>query len=72
VGQTLAEIVACQKIYPNMIIYGFASNGESWQFSTLNNNLFTQNINSYNIVNQTEKIAGLLNYIFTRQLQKNI
>jgi hypothetical protein len=47
-----------------MLIYGFASNGEPWQFGKLDNNIFTQDINSYNIANQTEKIAGLLNYIF--------
>ncbi len=63
-GQTLAEMVACQKKYPNMIIYGFASNGEMWQFAKLDNNVFIQDTNSYNITTQTEKIAGLLNYIF--------
>ncbi len=64
-GQTLAEMVACQKIYPTMVIYGFASNGEFWQFGKLENNVFTQDTNSYSIASQTEKIAGLLNYIFT-------
>ncbi len=64
-GQTLAEMVACQKLYPDMVIYGFASNGDSWQFAKLDNNIFTQDTNTYNIANQTEKIAGLLNHIFT-------
>jgi hypothetical protein len=64
-GQTLAEMVACQKLYPDMVIYGFASNGEMWQFAKLDNNIFTQDTNSYNITTQTEKIAGLLNHIFT-------
>jgi hypothetical protein len=64
-GQTLAEMVACQKIYPSMVIYGFASNGTFWEFGKLENNIFTQDTNSYNIASQTEKIAGLLNYIFT-------
>lgn len=64
-GQTLAEMVACQKLYPTMVIYGFASNGDSWQFAKLDNNIFIQDTNTYNIANQTEKIAGLLNYIFT-------
>jgi hypothetical protein len=63
-GQTLAEMVACQKLYPTMVIYGFASNGESWQFGKLENNVFVQDINTYNIANQAEKIAGLLNHIF--------
>ena len=48
-----------------MVLYGFASNGESWQFGKLDNNVFTQDTNTYNIANQAEKIAGLLNYIFT-------
>ncbi len=64
-GQTLAEMVACQKLYPDMVIYGFASNGSSWEFGKLDNNVFTQDTNSYNITTQTEKIAGLLNHIFT-------
>ena len=64
-GQTLAEMVACQKLFPTMVIYGFASNGSSWEFAKLDNNVFTQDTNTYNIANQTEKIAGLLNHIFT-------
>ncbi len=64
-GQTLAEMVACQKLYPDMVIYGFASNGTSWEFAKLENNIFIQDTNTYSIANQTEKIAGLLNYIFT-------
>jgi hypothetical protein len=64
-GQTLAEMVACQKLYPNMVIYGFASNGEMWQFAKLENNVFKQDTNSYNITTQTEQIAGLLHHIFT-------
>ncbi len=64
-GQTLAEMVACQKLFPTMVIYGFTSNGEMWQFAKLDNNIFTQDINSYNITTQADKIAGLLNYIFT-------
>ena len=64
-GQTLAEMVACQKLYPDMVIYGFASNGTSWEFAKLDNNIFTQDTNTYSIANQAEKIAGLLNYIFT-------
>ena len=64
-GQTLAEMVACQKLFPNMVLYGFASNGEMWQFGKLDNNIFTQDTNTYNIANQTDKIAGLLNHIFT-------
>jgi hypothetical protein len=64
-GQTLAEMVACQILYPTMIIYGFASNGTSWEFAKLENNVFVQDTNTYNIANQAEKIAGLLNHIFT-------
>lgn len=63
-GQTLAEMVACAMQYPSMTIYGFASNGEMWQFAKLQNNIFMQDISSYNITTQAETIAGLLDYIF--------
>ncbi len=69
-GQTLAEMLACQKLYTNMILYGFASNGESWQFGKLENDVFTQDTNTYNIANQADKIAGLLNYIFTEAVRE--
>ncbi len=65
-GQTLAEMVACQKLYPTMVIYGFASNGEMWQFAKLEDNVFHQDKNSYNIATQPNQIAGLLNYIFAQ------
>ncbi len=64
-GQTLAEMVACQILHPTMVIYGFASNGEMWQFAKLVDNVFLQDANSYNITTQTEQIAGLLNYVLT-------
>ena len=69
-GQTLAEMVACQKLYANIIIYGFASNGETWQFGYLENNVFIQDKNSYNIATQADKIAGFLDYIFTKAVQE--
>ncbi len=69
-GQTLAEMVACQQLYPSMIIYGFASNGEVWQFGMLDKNVFIQDKNSYSIATQAEQIAGLLNHIFTQAVQE--
>jgi hypothetical protein len=69
-GQTLAEMVACQKLYPTMVIYGFASNGDTWQFGKLENNVFIQDKNSYNLATQADKIAGFLNYIFEKAVQE--
>ncbi|MFY7789119.1 MAG: hypothetical protein ACOVQA_14730 [Thermoflexibacteraceae bacterium] len=69
-GQTLAEMVACQQLYPSMTIYGFASNGEVWQFGMLDKNVFIQDKNSYSIATQAEQIAGLLNHIFTQAVQE--
>ncbi len=64
-AQTLAELVACQKLYPAITLYGFATNGLFWQFGKLEGDVFTQDINSYGIAVNTSQIAGILNYIFT-------
>lgn len=64
-GQALAEMVACQKLYPELKVYGFTSNGETWQFGKLVDNTFIQNLVAYTISNDAPKIAGILDYIFT-------
>jgi hypothetical protein len=74
-GQTLAEMVACQKLFPDMIIYGFATNGETWQFGKLENNIFTQDEGTYSITENPTKIAGILDWIFTdavKQAKKHL
>ncbi len=41
-GQALAEMVACEKLFPKLVVYGWATNGDSWQFAKLENNVFIQ------------------------------
>jgi hypothetical protein len=68
-GQTLAEMVACQKKFPEMLIYAWASNGELWQFGKLEGNVLTQHSESYSVARNTEEIAGILNWIFTEAVR---
>jgi hypothetical protein len=69
-GQTLAEMVACEKLYPQMTIYGFVSNGISWEFAELHQNLFIQDKKSYNITTHTDKLAGILHQILSKATQE--
>jgi hypothetical protein len=64
-GQTLAEMVACQKLFPDITIYGFATNGDTWQFGQLEKNNFTQDEGTYSITENPTKIAGILDWMFT-------
>jgi hypothetical protein len=64
-GQALAEMVACEKLFPKLIIYGWATNGTSWEFAKLENNVFVQDEISYSLSSEPHKIAGILNHIFT-------
>jgi hypothetical protein len=64
-GQALAEMVACQILFPNLTIYAWTTNGDSWQFAKLENNVFTQHELSYSISRDTAEIAGILDHIFT-------
>ncbi len=63
-GQALAEMLACQKLFPDMIIYGFTTNGLSWEFGKLENNLFIQDTGTYSISENPTQIAGILDWIF--------
>lgn len=64
-GQALAEMVACQILFPKLVVYGWATNGDSWQFAKLDDNVFIQHELSYSISRDTAGIAGILDYIFT-------
>ncbi len=69
-AQTLAEMVAIQKKYPELVVYGWASNGELWQFGRLDaNNSLIQHSESYSLAGNTEQIAGILDWIFTESVQ---
>ena len=64
-GQALAGMVACQKLFPHLTIYAWATNGTSWEFAKLENNVFIQHELSYSISTDAPKIAGILDHIFT-------
>jgi hypothetical protein len=68
-GQTLAEMLACQKKFPEMVQYGWASNGNTWEFGKLENNVLTQHSESYSIARNSAEIAGILNWIFTEAVR---
>ena len=68
-GQTLAEMVAIQKLGYDFTVYGWATNGDIWQFGKLENNVFTQHSESFSIANNTKKIAGILDWIFTESVR---
>ena len=44
-------MVAAQRVNENnnLTIYGVVSNGEQWEFATLHQSFFTQNITAYSI-----------------------
>jgi len=63
-GQNLAEMVACQKLNPEITIYGWTTNGDIWQFGKLEGNIFIQDSRSYSLTTQAEQIAGILDWIF--------
>jgi hypothetical protein len=68
-AQTLAEMVAIQKLFPELTIYGWATNGSTWEFGKLENNIFTQHTESYSIARNSAEIAGILDWIFTEAVQ---
>lgn len=57
--------VACQKLYPSIVIYAWTTNGEIWQFGKLGNNVFVQDTVSYSLSTEPKKIVGILDWIFT-------
>jgi len=68
-GQTLAEMVAIQKLGYDFPIYGWATNGEVWQFGKLENHTFIQHSTSYTISSNPNQIAGILDWIFTESVR---
>jgi hypothetical protein len=69
-GQALAEMIACQQLFPDLEIYGFTTNGTTWEFGKLEKNRFLQELNSYSISTQAPQIAGILDWIFTEVVSK--
>ncbi len=68
-GQTLAEMLAIQKLGFDFPIYGWTTNGDIWQFGKLEGNIFMQHIESFSIATSPEKIAGILDWIFTEAVR---
>ena len=63
-GQCAAEMVAAQLANKNsaLTVYGIVSNGEQWEFATLQNALFTQNIAAYSIFD-LDKLYSALHFV---------
>ena len=64
-AQCLAEMVAAQRLNgkPEIIILGIVSNGKTWQFGKLEQQIFTQNITPYTIY-ELDKLFKAVNYVF--------
>jgi hypothetical protein len=72
-AQTLAEMIACQKLNKSeeLPIYGIVTNGTLWEFGIFKKDTFVLNTISYSIGVSLNKIAGILNYIYS-ETTKNV
>jgi hypothetical protein len=63
-GQCAAEMVAAQldNVNKDLTIFGVVSNGEQWEFATLQKSLFTQNITAYSIF-ELDKLYSALHFV---------
>lgn len=64
-GQCLAELVAAQKINGDetFAVYGIVTDGLTWQFGKLENNLFTQDT-SIQAIDDLPPLFGALHFVF--------
>ncbi len=74
-AQTLAEMIACQKLNENnhFEIFGIVTNGIFWEFGTLQNDIFIKDEFSYALLTSLSKIAGIIDNIYsqtTTQVEK--
>ena len=67
-AQTLAEIISCQKLNKenNLNIFGIVTNGTVWEFGILKSDTFIKDDFSYSISFNLNKIAGIIDYIYTQ------
>jgi len=67
-AQTLAEMIACQKLNKdsNLNIFGIVTNGTVWEFGILKGDTFIKDDVSYSISFNLNKIAGIIDYIYTQ------
>ena len=70
-GQCLAEMVAAQKINddPSYPIYGIVTDGTSWEFGQLVNDVFTRNRTNFTIAD-LPLLFGAVDSVF-KAIQKN-
>jgi len=66
-AQTLAEMIALQKLNKDdsIIIFGIVTNGIFWEFGMLKKDVFMQNTISYSLGSNLNKIAGIINHIYS-------
>lgn len=72
-AQCLAEMIAAQRLNGEyqIIIFGIVSNGATWQFGKLENEIFTKNITYYTI-QELDKLFAVVNFVFQQsELQLN-
>ena len=75
-GQCAAEMVAAQLANQNndLTVFGVVSNGEQWEFASLHQSFFTQNITAYSIFD-LDKLYSALHFILDdckKQLQAHL
>ncbi len=72
-AQCLAEMIAAQRLNGEyqIIIFGIVSNGITWQFGRLENDIFTRN-STYYTIQEIDKLFAAVNFIFQQcELQLN-
>lgn len=64
-AQCIAEMVAAQRLNEELqfIIFGIVSNGRTWQFGKLKDEVFTRNIIPFTIY-ELDRLFAAVNYIF--------
>ncbi len=74
-GQVVAEIYAAQQVNKEqdkqIPVYGMVSNGVSWEFGVLKNNILQIHTNSYSAPLQIQELFNTLNWVFC-ECRKNL
>jgi hypothetical protein len=72
-AQCLAEMIAAQRLNGEyqIIIFGIVSNGATWQFCKLENDILTKN-STYYAIQELDKLFSAVNFVFQQsELQLN-
>ncbi|MBE9232777.1 hypothetical protein IQ231_14070 [Cuspidothrix issatschenkoi LEGE 03284] len=72
-AQCLAEMIAAQRLNGEyqIIIFGIVSNGATWQFCKLENDILTKN-STYYTIQELDKLFSAVNFVFQQsELQLN-